>query len=70
MQAAREHRFDAVLVWKLDRFGRSVLNLVDGLHNLASWGVRFISVSQGIDTDTANPTAPAPAAYFGGGGQV
>jgi putative DNA-invertase from lambdoid prophage Rac len=57
MKAAREHRFDAVLVWKLDRFGRSVLDLVDALHHLASWGVRFIGVSQGIDTDTSNPTS-------------
>jgi DNA invertase Pin-like site-specific DNA recombinase len=46
-----------LLVWKLDRFGRSVLNLVEGLNKLASYGVRFIATSQAIDTDQANPTS-------------
>src|ERR1044071_872335 len=41
----------------LDRFGRSVLNLVEGLNKLASYGVRFIATSQAIDTDQANPTS-------------
>src|SRR5690349_18461039 len=57
MKDASEHRFDVVLVWKLDRFGRSVLNLVEGLNSLAAAGVRFLATSQNIDTDQANPTA-------------
>jgi len=57
MQDAPEHRFHAVLVYKLDRFGRSVLNLSQSLALLDSYGVRFIAVSQGIDTDQSNPTS-------------
>jgi putative DNA-invertase from lambdoid prophage Rac len=57
MADAAKHRFDAVLVYKLDRFGRSVLNLSQSLATLDSYGVRFIAVSQGLDTDHANPTS-------------
>ena len=57
MKDASQHKFACVLVWKLDRFGRSVSNLVQGLHDLASYGVRFLATSQGIDTDQANPTS-------------
>jgi len=57
MHDAANHRFDSVLVYKLDRFGRSVLNLSQSLATLDSHGVRFIAVSQGLDTDQANPTS-------------
>ncbi len=57
MKGARARRFDAVIVWKLDRFGRSLVNCVAGLQELASLGVRFIAVSQGLDTDESNPTS-------------
>ena len=57
MRHAVEHRFDCVVVWKLDRFGRSVLNLVESLNKLASAGVRFIATTQSIDTDESNPTS-------------
>jgi putative DNA-invertase from lambdoid prophage Rac len=57
MQDASLRRFDAVLVWKLDRFGRSVRNCLDGIESLRSHGVRFLAVSQSIDTDESNPTS-------------
>lgn len=57
MSDARAHRFDCIVVWKLDRFGRSVVHLSEALGNLRSWGVRFIAVTQSIDTDQANPTS-------------
>ena len=57
MADAAKHLFDVVLVYKLDRFGRSVLNLAQSLATLDSYGVRFIAVSQGLDTDHANPTS-------------
>jgi putative DNA-invertase from lambdoid prophage Rac len=57
MKDAALRRFDAVLVWKLDRFGRSVRNCLDGIENLRAHGVRFLAVSQSIDTDESNPTA-------------
>jgi putative DNA-invertase from lambdoid prophage Rac len=57
MADARKRRFDAVVVWKLDRFGRSLVHCVSGIQELASLGVRFIATSQGLDTDQSNPTS-------------
>ena len=57
MTAASRHEFDCVLVWKIDRFGRSVLHLSQQLATLASYGVRFMSISQAIDTDASNPSS-------------
>lgn len=54
MADARVRRFDAVLVWKLDRFGRSLVHCVSGIQELSSLGVRFIATSQGLDTDESN----------------
>src|SRR5581483_7664098 len=57
MRDAALRRFDAVLVYKLDRFGRSVRNCLDGIEALRMHGVRFLAVSQSTDTDESNPTA-------------
>jgi putative DNA-invertase from lambdoid prophage Rac len=57
MEAARLKKIDVVLVWKLDRFGRSLSNLIENVLLLDSYGVRFISVTQGLDTDLKNPTS-------------
>lgn len=57
MADARRRRFDAILVWKLDRFGRSLAHCVAAIQELTAFGIRFIAVSQGLDTDQANPTA-------------
>jgi len=57
MAAAARREFDSVMVWKIDRFGRSVLNLSQQLATLTSYGVRFIAVSQGLDTDASNPSS-------------
>jgi len=57
MHDASQRAFDVVLVYKLDRFGRSVRNCLDGISALRSNGVRFLAVSQNIDTDDSNPTA-------------
>jgi putative DNA-invertase from lambdoid prophage Rac len=51
MAAARLRKFDAVLVWKLDRFGRSLVHCVRAIQELQACGVRFIAASQGLDTD-------------------
>jgi len=55
MQDARLRRFDAVMVWKLDRWGRSVADCVRSRQELASLGVRFLAVTQNLDTDQSNP---------------
>lgn len=56
MNDARLRRFDVVLVWKLDRFGRSMKDFVERVQLLESAGVRFVAVTQGIDTDSKSPT--------------
>jgi DNA invertase Pin-like site-specific DNA recombinase len=66
MTAAARREFDCVLVWKLDRFGRSVLHLSNGLAALTSYGVRFIAVTQAIDTDASNPTSRLMLAILAG----
>src|SRR5436190_15700127 len=57
MLDASRRDFDAVLVYKLDRFGRSVRNCLDGIEALRTHEVRFLAVSQNIDTDESNPTS-------------
>jgi DNA invertase Pin-like site-specific DNA recombinase len=57
MRDASQHRFDTILVWKLDRFGRSVLNFVEQLEKLESYGVGFMCISQSIDTSLSSPTS-------------
>ena len=44
---------DTVVVWRLDRLGRSMLHLADLLGRFQSWGIRFKSVTDGVDTGTA-----------------
>jgi len=53
---ARTRRFDVIVVWKLDRFGRSVRELVENIETVDRCGIRFIVPSQSIDTDQKNPT--------------
>lgn len=47
--AARRGQLDVVACWKLDRFGRSALDVLANIQALADAGVRFVCVSQGID---------------------
>jgi len=49
LEAARRGRVSAVLVWKLDRFGRSALDLLANLRELEANGVRFVAVTQGLN---------------------
>ena len=57
MADARRRRFDAVVVWKLDRWGRSLAHLVQSVQELSALGIRFVAVTQNIDTDESNPMA-------------
>ena len=57
MADARLRKFDAVLVLKLDRFGRSLVHCVGAIQELQALGIRFIAISQGLDTDQSNPTS-------------
>ena len=49
LDAAQRAQIDVLIVWKLDRFGRSALDLLSNLRSLDDSGVRFIASTQGID---------------------
>ena len=52
MTAAGQRLFDVVLVWKFDRFARSLKHLIDSLEESRALGIDFISFTEGIDTTT------------------
>jgi DNA invertase Pin-like site-specific DNA recombinase len=52
MVDAKQRRFDAVCVWKLDRFGRSLRHLVNALAEFESLGVCFVSLKDNLDLST------------------
>ncbi len=49
---ALRRRFDAVVVWKFDRFARSVSHLLRALENFKALGIEFVSPSEQLDTST------------------
>ena len=52
MADAHRRRFDAVIVWKFDRFARSVSHLLRALETFNALGVAFVSLSESLDTST------------------
>jgi DNA invertase Pin-like site-specific DNA recombinase len=52
MADAHRRRFDAVVVWKFDRFARSVSHLLKALETFQALGVEFVSLTEGVDTST------------------
>jgi DNA invertase Pin-like site-specific DNA recombinase len=50
---AKKRRFDIVLVWKFDRFARSLQMLINSLELLKELGIDFISYKDDIDTTTS-----------------
>lgn len=52
MNAARAREIDVILVWKLDRFARSLKNLLTMLQDLEALGVTFVSHKDQIDLST------------------
>jgi putative DNA-invertase from lambdoid prophage Rac len=59
IDAARRREIDVVLVWRLDRWGRSLVDLVVTLKELAELGVAFVSLTEALDLTT--PTGRAMA---------
>lgn len=59
LDAARRRELDVVLVWRLDRWGRSLVDLVVTLKELAALGVGFVSLTEALDLTT--PTGRAMA---------
>src|SRR6516165_570626 len=52
MADAHRRRFDAVAVWKFDRFARSVSHLLRALETYNALGIDFVSLSEQVDTST------------------
>ena len=46
IKAARRRQIDAILVWRLDRWARSLLNLIGSLQELSTLGVGFVSLCE------------------------
>jgi DNA invertase Pin-like site-specific DNA recombinase len=63
MRAARQHEFACVLVWKFDRFARSVSHLLHALEEFNHLRIRFISVQDQVDT--ASPMGRAMFTIIG-----
>lgn len=59
LEAARRRVIDAVLVWRLDRWGRSLADRVGTLQELADLGVGFVSLTEALDMATATGRAMA-----------
>jgi DNA invertase Pin-like site-specific DNA recombinase len=70
MSDARARKFDCLLVWKQDPFGRSLVDCLNYIHTLEDHGIRFLAVTQALGTDHRNPASRlllhvlAPAAEF------
>jgi DNA invertase Pin-like site-specific DNA recombinase len=52
MKDAHKRLFDVVLVWKFDRFARSLKHLIESLDEFSSLGIDFVSYTEGVDTTT------------------
>jgi len=62
IEAARRREIDVVLVWRLDRWGRSVADLLATLQELEHLGVGFVSLTEALDLTT--PAGRAMAALL------
>lgn len=59
LKKARRREIDVVLVWKLDRFGRSLVDLVTTLNELRELDVVFVSLTESMDFSTPSGRAMA-----------
>jgi putative DNA-invertase from lambdoid prophage Rac len=59
MRAARRRELDLILVWRLDRWGRSLVDLVTTLQELTALQVGFVSLSEALDLTTPSGRALA-----------
>lgn len=59
LKAARRREVDVIIVWRLDRWGRSLADLVPTLKELSDLGIGFVSLTEAIDLTTASGWALA-----------
>lgn len=59
LMAARRREIDVIIVWRLDRWGRSVADLMMTLRELLDLGVGFVSLTEALDLTTPSGRAMA-----------
>ena len=59
MQSARRREIDIIVVWKLDRWGRSLADLITTLNELRDLGIGFVSLTEALDFTTPSGRAMA-----------
>ncbi len=59
LKAARRREVDVIVVWLLDRWGRSLPDLVTSLRELIELGVGFVSLTEALDLTTSTGRAMA-----------
>jgi len=59
LNAAKRREIDVIVVWKLDRWGRSLVGLIAELHDLNALGVGFVSITEALDFTTPSGKAMA-----------
>ncbi len=52
LKLARQRKIDVIIVWRLDRWGRSVADLIGTLRELTEIGVGFVSLTEALDLTT------------------
>ena len=57
MQAVRRREIDLIIVWKLDRWGRSLADLITTLNELRGLGIGFVSLTEALDFTTPSGRA-------------
>jgi DNA invertase Pin-like site-specific DNA recombinase len=57
MLDAKARKFDWLLVWKLDRFGRSLVDCLNDIEELGWHRILFIATTQNLDTDEKTPAS-------------
>ncbi len=68
MADAKRRLFDAVFVWRFDRFARSTRHLINALHEFRHLGIAFISFQENLDT--SSPMGEAMFAIIGAMAQL
>lgn len=51
---AEAHKFNAIFIYKLDRFSRSLMDLINTIDKLKEWGIDFVSMQDKIETTSAS----------------
>jgi site-specific DNA recombinase len=54
LEDAQKHKFQAIFIYKLDRFSRSLRDLIETIEKLKEWGIDFISLQDKIETTSAS----------------